>query len=68
MSKTPTAQRLLRTWLKFSAASNFDDATWTPREAQEKKLLEIVGRNKDTAYGRDHGFAGITSIEDYRSA
>ena len=68
MSKTPTVQRLLRTWLKFSAASTFDDATWAPREAQEKKLLEIVGRNKDTAFGRDHGFGEVKSIEDYRSA
>jgi hypothetical protein len=68
LSKTPTAQRLLRTWLKFSAASKFDDATWAPREAQEQKLLEIVGRNKDTAFGRDHGFGGVQSIEDYRSA
>ena len=68
MSRTPAVQRLLRTWLKFSAANKFDDATWTPREAQEKKLLEIVGRNKDTAFGRDHGFGGIKSIEDYRSA
>ena len=61
-------QRLLRTWLKFSAASHFDDATWTPREAQEKKLLEVVGRNKDTAYGRDHDFGSIRSIEDYQRA
>jgi hypothetical protein len=68
VSRTPAVQRLLRTWLKFSAANTFDDATWAPREAQEKKLLEIVGRNKDTAFGRDHGFGAITSIEDYRSA
>lgn len=68
MSRTPTAQRLLRTWLKFSDAGKFDDATWKPREAQEKKLLEIVARNKDTAFGRDHGFASIRSIEDYRRA
>ncbi len=68
MSKTPTAQRLLRTWLKFSDASRFDDATWTPREAQQKKLLEVVGRNKDTAYGADHGFGSIRSIEDYQRA
>jgi len=61
-------QRLLRTWLKFSAASHFDDATWTPREAQEKKLLEVVARNKDTAYGRDHDFGSIRSIEDYQRA
>jgi hypothetical protein len=68
VSRTPTAQRLLRTWLKFSDASKFDDATWNPREAQEKKLLEVVARNKDTAYGKDRGFASIKSVEDYRKA
>ena len=68
MSRTPTVQRLLRTWLKFSAASHFDDATWTPREAQEKKLLELVARNKDTAFGKEHGFGSVRSIEDYRRA
>jgi hypothetical protein len=68
LSRTPTVQRLLRTWLKFSDASRFDDATWAPREAQEKKLLEVVARNKDTAYGKDHGFGGVRSIEDYQRA
>lgn len=68
MSRTPTAQRLLRAWLKFSDASKFDDATWAPREAQEQKLLELVARNKATAYGKEHGFESITSIEDYRRA
>jgi hypothetical protein len=61
-------QRLLRTWLKFSAASHFDDATWSPREAQQKKLLDLVTRNKDTVFGRDHDFGSIRSIEDYRRA
>ena len=27
-------------WLKFSAANHFDDATWDPRAAQERKLLD----------------------------
>ena len=49
-------------------ASTFDDATWTPREAQEQKLLEIVGRNEDTDYGREHGFGKVHSIEDFRTA
>ena len=66
MSKTPTAQKLLRSWLKFSDANRFDDATWNPREAQEAKLLELMKRNKDTAYGREYGFGAIASVEDYR--
>jgi GH3 auxin-responsive promoter len=67
MARAPTAQRLLRTWLRFSAANQFDDATWRPELAQEKKLLEIVRRNSDTAYGREHGFADIASVADFRA-
>jgi hypothetical protein len=65
--KSPV-QRLLRTWLKFSAANSFDDATWDPRAAQEKKLLEILKRNAKSEYGREHGFERIASIEDYQHA
>jgi hypothetical protein len=64
---TSNVQRLLRTWLKFSAANRFDDSTWNPRAAQEAKLLELVRRNKDTDYGSEHGFGSIRSIEDYQS-
>jgi hypothetical protein len=65
--KSPV-QRLLRTWLKFSAANTFDDATWDPRAAQEKKLLEIVKRNAKTEYGREHGFERVASIDDFQGA
>jgi hypothetical protein len=61
-------QRLLRTWLRYSAASRFDDATWDPRRAQEQKLLEIVRRNENTDYGREHGFADVRSIADFQRA
>ena len=66
-TRTPTAQKLLRAWLKFSDANRFDDATWDPRAAQELKLLELVKRNKDTVYGREHGFGEIATIEDFKS-
>jgi hypothetical protein len=61
-------QRLLRAWLKVSAASRFDDATWDPRAAQARKLLEIVERNAQTEFGQAHSFASIKSIADYQSA
>ena len=61
-------QRLLRTWLRFSAANKFDDATWDPRAAQEEKLLELMERNAGSDYGREHGFDRVRSIEDYREA
>jgi GH3 auxin-responsive promoter len=61
-------QSLLRLWLRFSSADRFDDATWRPREAQEAKLLEIVRRNQGSAYGVDHGFDRVHSIDDFRTA
>jgi hypothetical protein len=61
-------QRLLRAWLKLSAASRFDDATWDPRAAQERKLLEIVQRNAQTEFGKAHSFSSIASIADYQEA
>ena len=61
-----TVQRLLRLWLKFSAANRFDDATWQPRATQEEKLLEIIRRNANSAYGREHGFDRIRTIADFQ--
>jgi hypothetical protein len=61
-------QNLLRLWLRFSSADKFDDATWDPRAAQEAKLLEIVRRNEQTSFGRDHGFDKVRSIADYQRA
>ena len=63
-----TIQNLLRLWLRFSEANHFDDATWHPEVAQEHKLLEIVRRNRDTLYGREHDFRSIRSAADYQKA
>ena len=66
--RASTVQRLLRAWLKVSAASRFDDATWDPRPAQERKLLEIVQRNAQTEFGKAHGFSSIAGIADFQKA
>jgi hypothetical protein len=63
-----SVQNLLRLWLRISSADKFDDATWTPRAAQEAKLLEIVRRNEQTDFGIANGFDKIRSIEDYQRA
>ena len=60
-------QNLMRLWLKFSEGNRFDDATWDPRAAQERKLLEIVRRNRETAYGQDHGFSRIGGVADFQA-
>ena len=66
--RSSPVQKLLRTWLKFSAANEFDDATWDPGEAQRRKLLEIVRRNAGSAFGREHGLDRVESIEDFQSS
>jgi hypothetical protein len=45
----------------------FEAATRDPVGAQTKLLREIMERNKDTEYGREHGFANVRSLDDYRS-
>jgi hypothetical protein len=67
MTVGTSLQSLLRLWLKHSEANHFDDSTWEPARAQRDKLLEICTRNAATAYGRDHGFAGIRSVADYQA-
>ena len=47
-------------------ARAFEEATKDPIKAQERILLEILRRNKDTEYGRRYGFAGIKSIAAYQ--
>lgn len=44
------------------------EASHDPRAAATAKLLEIVARNADTAFGREHGFGSIRAIEDYQRA
>lgn len=37
-----------------------------PATVQNRLLLGIIERNRTTAFGRDHGFASVNSLEDYR--
>lgn len=65
---TPRAvQEILRLWMRFSDANRFEDATRSPLAAQERKLLHLLQRNRDTVYGREHGFAAIKSIADFQA-
>jgi hypothetical protein len=40
--------------------------TRRPRETQTHLLQKILRRNRATAFGREHGFATIQNIDDYR--
>ena len=35
---------------------------------QDRLLAELIRHHADTAFGRDHGFAGIRTYDDFRSA
>ena len=65
---TAKIQTLLRGWLRLSAAARFEQATRAPMEAQRQKLLDIVGRNRNTVYGREYGFAGVRCVADFQAS
>jgi len=37
-----------------------------PEDHQLQRLLQLVERNRDTEFGRRHGFAGVRSIRDFQ--
>ena len=39
-----------------------------PRATQEAVLRRILATNAETEFGREHGFASVASVEDYRLA
>jgi hypothetical protein len=63
---------LLRTLGKLVAFSvrksvrQFEHATLAPEPIQAELLRQFLAHHADTAFGRDHGFASIRTIADYR--
>lgn len=57
-------------WLLTSlpAAFAFRRSLHRVRETQEAVLLGIVRRNRESAFGRRHGFARLRSVADFRAA
>lgn len=47
------------------SADRFEQATKQTRATQLKLLQQMVDRNKDTVYGRRHGFGAVVTEEDY---
>lgn len=43
-------------------------ATEDAAAAQRRQLHRLLARARNTRFGRDHGFAGIASVEDYQQA
>lgn len=56
---------LLRASIK-TRLNAFYAALDQPALAQKERLLSLLGSNADTCFGREHGFAGIRTIDDYR--
>ncbi|MBN1809220.1 MAG: GH3 auxin-responsive promoter family protein [Planctomycetes bacterium] len=46
----------------------FTRAAADPEACQRKILMRCLRRNAGTVFGREHGFAGIRSVEEYRRA
>ena len=48
------------------AWGRFERTTKHPEEVQRDLLQRILKSNRDTAYGRQHGFGRMTSVQDYQ--
>ena len=49
------------------SAAPFEKATRDPTATQEALLRRMMEKNRDTEYGREHGFAEVRSLADYRA-
>lgn len=69
----PTAGELLRNMLvhcrmlvtRLTHWSGLMKAATDPKSAQAEVLLNIIRKNADTRYGREHGFKDISSYEQF---
>ena len=41
--------------------------TSKPQETQDRLLLDLIGRNRSTRFGRDHRFESVRSLSDFRN-
>ena len=64
--RATTATVLSQLWRWLSDARRFEGSTYDATATQRKKLLGIVRANRDTAYGKAHGFGSIEDVDDYQ--
>lgn len=60
---------IAQAWLVQRTArdlARYGRAIKRPRETQQQFLLDLVRREQDTGYGRDHKFSEIRSVDDFR--
>jgi hypothetical protein len=53
-------------WKCAGEASRFRRATTDVAQTQRDLLLSILAANRDTAFGRQHGFAAIRTVSDFQ--
>lgn len=53
-------------WRRATHVQRFYKGLKSCARTQEEKLLSIVRRNRNSAFGKAHGFDRINSVEDYR--
>lgn len=53
-------------WMRKQVARFVADAS-RARSIQHEALLSKIVRNRESRFGRDHGFAGIRSVADFRA-
>src|SRR5688572_19128920 len=64
---SPLLGRVGRAWLRMKHVRRFEAAADAPRAAQERRLLRLLQANRDTVYGREHGFDRIGTVRDFQS-
>ena len=60
------ALRLIFAYRGWSANDGFERAALNPEKTQLDFLKQLLHREKDTAFGKEHSFANIKTYEDYR--
>src|SRR5437660_12854488 len=56
-SVSTLSRRIWQTW---------EHATSNPTKGQQNFLSQLLRRNQSTVFGKEHGFASIQNIDDYR--
>ena len=64
--KATTATLVSQLWRWFSDARRFEGSTYDATATQRMKLLSIVRANRDTEYGKAHGFGSIEDVDDFQ--
>jgi hypothetical protein len=59
-------ERYAYLWLRSRELARFTAGAARARDVQHQTLLAKVRRNAESEFGRDHGFAEIRSLDDFR--